>query len=197
VAPIPEYVTSHYPSADAGRIMVEPAKAAIEASLSRRFGAPARGTWIEAVSNNSIHLNREVLRERGVEPAAAAQALADSLLRWKGVLAAFTSARMSSLVPSSVLERRMKNSFHPLRTGDVFYALRPYWIEGYGTTGTTHGEPHAYDAHVPVIFAGRGVRPGVYAVEASPADIGPTLAALLGLPFPSGRDGRVRTELLR
>jgi len=197
VAPIPEYVTSHHPSANAGRLMVEPAKAAAEAALSRRFGAPARGTWIEAVSNNSIYLNRDVTRERGVDPGVAAQALADTLRRWKQMAAAFTHAQLAVLTPSSTLERRMKHSFHPLRTGDVFYALRPYWIEGYGTTGTSHGEPHDYDAHVPMIFAGRGVRPGVYAVEASPADIGPTLSALLGVLFPAGRDGKVRAEALR
>lgn len=197
VAPIPEYVTANVAGTDAGRVMVEPAKAMIEASLSRRFGPPARAKWIEAVSNNSIHLNRDALRERGVDAATASQALADTLRRWQTMAAVFTNAQMASLSPSSTIERRMKRSYHPLRTGDVFYALKPYWIEGYGTTGTSHGEPHAYDAHVPVIFVGRAFRPGTYRAAASPADIGPTLAAVLGLAFPPGRDGRVLSEALR
>jgi len=43
---------------------------------------------------------------------------------------------------------------------------------------------------------GEGIRSGTYATEASPADIGPTLSALLGIEFPAGSEGRLLTEAL-
>lgn len=54
---------------------------------------------------------------------------------------------------------------------------------------------HEYDQGVPLLLFGRGVRPGVYETESSPADIAPTLAAAAGLDI--GRiDGRALCEAL-
>jgi arylsulfatase A-like enzyme len=44
---------------------------------------------------------------------------------------------------------------------------------------------------------GGGVGQGRYATPATPADIAPTLAAMLGVRPPSGAKGRVLTEALR
>jgi phosphopentomutase len=49
---------------------------------------------------------------------------------------------------------------------------------------------------VPVILMGRGIRPGTYRTEASPADIAPTLAVLLGIAPPNGSIGRCLHEAL-
>ena len=55
-----------------------------------------------------------------------------------------------------------------------------------------------YDARVPLVFMGQAwIRPGTYAEAAEPADIAPTLAFILGVPPPSGSEGRVLREILR
>jgi arylsulfatase A-like enzyme len=59
-----------------------------------------------------------------------------------------------------------------------------------------HGQPSDDDAHVPIIFWGKGIRRGVYAGRANTVDIAPTLAALLGVAPLSLVDGRVRTDVL-
>jgi arylsulfatase A-like enzyme len=59
-----------------------------------------------------------------------------------------------------------------------------------------HGQPSDDDAHVPIIFWGRGIRRGVYAGRANTVDIAPTLAALLGVAPLSLVDGRARTDAL-
>jgi arylsulfatase A-like enzyme len=91
----------------------------------------------------------------------------------------------------------LKKSFMKTRSGDVVYALKPYWTEGDKPEGASHGEPYDYDAHVPLMIAGNGIRPGKYSGEASPVDIAPTLSALLGIEFPAGRDGRVLSEAMK
>jgi len=62
-------------------------------------------------------------------------------------------------------------------------------------TGTTHGSPHDYDQHVPLIFMGAGIKSGSYRDASGPMDIAPTLARLAGVRL-SKTDGRVLTSAL-
>ena len=55
----------------------------------------------------------------------------------------------------------MRRSFDPERCGDVGVVMKPYCIL-WELTGTTHGSPHAYDTHVPLMVYGAGVHPGVH-----------------------------------
>ena len=66
-----------------------------------------------------------------------------------------------------------------------------------GPYATSHGLPYAYDIHVPILIAGPGIRPGVWADPVSPADIAPTLCALLGVELPSACDGTILRSALR
>jgi arylsulfatase A-like enzyme len=52
-----------------------------------------------------------------------------------------------------------------------------------------HGSPYTYDTFVPILLAGPGVRPAVSRRAVTPAQLAPTLAALLGLKPPSAADG--------
>jgi predicted AlkP superfamily pyrophosphatase or phosphodiesterase len=60
----------------------------------------------------------------------------------------------------------------------------------------SHGKPSDADAHVPLIFWGRGFRPGTYAGRVATVDIAPTLARRLGIAPQSVLDGRVLVEAL-
>jgi arylsulfatase A-like enzyme len=91
---------------------------------------------------------------------------------------------------------KFRRSCFPGRTGDVVYALRPFMVLDDGKQGADHGAPYDYDAHVPLIFCGPGVRPGIYTGDVSPVDLAPTLSALTGIEFPAGRDGRVLPEAI-
>jgi arylsulfatase A-like enzyme len=64
------------------------------------------------------------------------------------------------------------------------------------TIATTHGSPHYYDRHVPLIFLGAGVSPGVSTEHVATVDVAPTLASLAGIAPPAGLDGRSLEELL-
>jgi len=56
--------------------------------------------------------------------------------------------------------------------------------------------PSDDDAHVPIIFWGRGVKPGTYRGRANTVDIAPTLGRLLGVTPLSLIDGRALTDAL-
>ncbi len=63
------------------------------------------------------------------------------------------------------------------------------------TVAAMHGTPWKYDRYVPIVFFGRGVKPGVYGREVAPRDIAPTLAAMVGIEAPRQAEGSVLVEL--
>ena len=69
--------------------------------------------------------------------------------------------------------------------------MKPYWIMDSGyNSGTTHGSPHAYDTHVPILFWGpRWIGAGRVDARVEVADIAPTLARLLGIAVPAASEG--------
>jgi len=196
VAPIPEYLIAADPNTPAGRVRPQAIETWCNVTLTARFGTP-KEPWLDAIVSNNIYLNRDALLEKGLTPEDAARVLVDSLNGKKEVAAAFSRGQILALNSTAIVERRMKNSFNETRSGDAVYALAPYYFESDETAGTTHGTPYDYDAHVPVIIMGAGIRRGTYSSEASPADIAPTLAVILGVSFPVGRGGSVLTEALK
>ena len=70
-------------------------------------------------------------------------------------------------------------------------------MESFGTTGTTHGLWNPYDAHIPLLWYGWGIKQGKTNREIYMTDIAPTLAALLRIQMPGGSIGTVITEVLK
>ena len=93
-----------------------------------------------------------------------------------------TAVPTGSPVRWSVLQR-VRASFDPERSGDLYVVLKPHIQPIIDTSRyvATHGSPWDYDRRVPVLFwrAGMPAAPSEAAVETT--DILPTLAAWLGL----------------
>ena len=64
----------------------------------------------------------------------------------------------------------VKRSFYPECSGDVMVVLKPYYLfsppllsmnpDKLPTYRTSHGTPHAYDTHVPLLVMGPRIKPG-------------------------------------
>ena len=94
------------------------------------------------------------------------------------------------------LVTQMRRGYYPGRSGDVIYALKPFLVISADTVGSNHGMPYGYDQLVPVLFAGKGVRPGTYPQEISTTDVAPTVAAVLEMNLPASAEGVPRSEAL-
>ncbi len=198
VGPIPEFMLKHNPSADAGRVSWSSIWQTCSNIVNKRFGEPREGKWTKSIMANNIYFDRAVIEAMNFPTVEwLARELADSLRAFAPIAAAYTSRELSQPSGTTPLEFKMKKSFMKTRSGDVVYALKPFWTEGDMPEGASHGEPYEYDAHVPLIIVGSGIRSAKYFGEASPVDIAPTLSALLGIEFPAGREGRVLVEALK
>jgi predicted AlkP superfamily pyrophosphatase or phosphodiesterase len=197
VGPAPEALLAHAPGTRVGRLPGSVITQLANEALRVRFAAlPPRGDLVAASQSFNLYLDGPLLTRAGVDTSDAAEVVAAALNRHPAVALALSARRLREGNHPSPLAMKMRRSFFEGRSGDVVYALKPYWYEDDDHTGASHGTPWEYDAHVPLLLFGKGIRPGAYASEASPVDLAPTLAALLGVEFTAGSDGAVLEQAL-
>jgi len=188
VAPNPEWAQSV--KIDAGRIDETKLKQDLEAHLADKLGS---GKWVHEIKEMNVYLNPQGVEEKGRERVESL--VKNWLLQQRGISHVFTSTEFSQRrLPPGLLQTQILNSYFPGRSGDVVAILRPYYVSGDETA--THQTGWSYDRTVPLLIAGRHVRPGIYASRAEIVDIAPTLAFLIGILPPSQSHGRVLAEIL-
>lgn len=76
----------------------------------------------------------------------------------------------------------VRNDFDPERSGDAILLPRRgvmAWVDP--ARGAMHGSHYEYDTHVPLLFWGTAFPKSVSMTEATPYDLAPTLASVLGV----------------
>jgi predicted AlkP superfamily pyrophosphatase or phosphodiesterase len=192
VAPIPAQVRD---MGVGGQIDGKALTAAVQTALRAAFG---EDKWVSDFVNSNLYLDEGAFERRKTNREDVERTACAAVLRVAGVGACFTR--------SELLKRELRNDrisagvargFYSSRSGDLIIVPQPYFFFYSETTITTHGTGYRYDTHVPVIFFGPGITPGTYFGECSPADIAPTLSAILGLAPPSNSEGRVLAEAIK
>lgn len=202
VAPIPEFARE-FGLSMAARSPLAGLKQKLESALRKRFAAPASGAdaagsqpdFVLAAYSDSVYLNREQPRLAGDRFVAAQRAVRDLLIEEPSVAAAYTREQLLSGAVTDRLGRQFALTFHPRRSGDVVFAYVPFVMD-LPNYRAHHGTPWDYDTHVAMLFYGTGVRPGRFVRPVSPADIAPTLSAILGIGFPPGCVGQPLPEIV-
>ncbi len=198
IAPIPEYLKKKSPHLDAGRISSKQISQIAETALVNVFGkAPSGSFWVEKVVEGDIYFNYDVLKEKNVRLDDAVRVLKDSLSRQPFVAGLYDRHDVEHPAAADRFTDRVARSVMPGRSGDLYMILKAYYILSPNPAGTNHGQPYEYDLHVPLMFLGEPFIPGTYRGNASPADIIPTLAEVLGIPCPAVVEGRVLGEAIR
>lgn len=176
VSPLPEMQQKQ--GLKPGRLDVELTLKELEGYLTRL--QPVKGRWIEAVSGAGLYLNRNTMKQAGVEQKQIEDEVAAWFKSKDYVQEVWTRTEMMSPDALKGFGEQIKLCFHPEKSGDIFPVLKPYWFLGKYKTGTTHGTPHEYDTHVPLLFLGEQINPGVSQERVSPQLAAVGLAATLG-----------------
>ncbi|MBO6211516.1 MAG: alkaline phosphatase family protein, partial [Algoriella sp.] len=83
------------------------------------------------------------------------------------------------------------------RSGAINYILEPQWYGGkQNSGGTTHGTWGSYDAHIPFVLMGWGIKHGQNNNRVYMTDIAPTISALLHIEEPNGNIGQPVQEVI-
>jgi predicted AlkP superfamily pyrophosphatase or phosphodiesterase len=171
---------------------------ALEKELAAAMGIP--GNFVHEVANQQVWLNWNAMADLDVKPDDVATIIIDYLRAQPGVYDAFTREESMMLPPEYPYIAEIRRGLHPRRSGDILYQLDPAWHaddKAFGKGGTTHGSPYPYDTHVPLIWYGWNLKPGVSFAPVSITDIAPTLAAILRVMEPNGCQGKVIEEVMK
>ena len=164
---------------------------AVETALIDKYGA---GQWILSPSDVAFYFNRELIRQKKLDAAEVERTAADAARAVAHVFRVYTREMLMHGAVDPEVGSQVMNGFYAPRSPDVYVLLEPYWL--YGSKGTTHSTTFSYDAHVPVIFMGPGIKPGRFNRQISVNDVAPTLATYLDIETPSGSVGRCLAEIL-
>lgn len=171
--------------------------------LMARYG---RDDLITGHSHPYIYLDQAAITEAGLDVAEVEAFVAAELVKFPGLTFALTrSELLAGRIADAPLQRMIRRSFHPARSGNIHVVQEQYWMfhstaeaEKLGIEGMAaiHGSPWTYDTFVPILFAGPGIPNLVVSRRVTPYDIAPTLAAYLGIKPPSGSVGDVLPEVV-
>jgi predicted AlkP superfamily pyrophosphatase or phosphodiesterase len=173
-------------------------KAPAIAALKQRFGLG--GELIKDFFPPYLYLDRELIRDKGLDQAEVEAVVADELAKFDGVATAVSSSALrSGALPDTELMRKVMNNFHPERSGDIYLVFEPnVYVNDFDglIVASMHGSPWRYDAFVPVMFVGAGLDPATLSRAITPYDIAPTLANYLGIKQPSATIGEPLYEVV-
>lgn len=210
VAPIPEHSAAL--GLNGGRVRSVDILGAVRAAISDHYNPThklpdATTDYIykyddhsqikDGLINGNLYFDRMALKRAGVSLDEIEQVACGAVLTVPGMARCFTRAQLErgAVDSSDPISRRVMHGFYPPRSGDLVMVAEPFKLLA-STETATHGTPYSYDTHVPLIIMGPGIEPGSYHQSATPADIAPTLAALLHIQAPTSASGRLLLEAM-
>jgi hypothetical protein len=196
ICPVPEKVTAA--GRTAGRMKAADFQAAAEAHLRESFGRidEKNAHWIETMNEGGIYLNQRLITARKLQVKDVAADLVQWLKQQPIVHSAYVTGELIKLpLSDEPVLRRIQKSLYEERNGEVCFVLKPYHLFSTYKTGTTHGSPHRYDTHVPLVVFGGGVRSGRRVEAITPQACAPILAKALGVAPPAKAEATLPERL--
>ena len=196
VTPFPDDSRVHgHP--DAQWVSLDTLVTAVNRELDRATGAATPKQWLEFDSGVLFLQDNGRLSALNLSPDSVLAAVARRIRAVPGVARVDTPAALTTAdTAADPIARRWLHALAPGSGAGLVVTLAEWnsWSSVGAIPYAMHGQPTDQDAHVPLLFWGKGVRVGLYGNRAATVDIAPTLARLLGLTTLSIPDGRVLVE---
>jgi hypothetical protein len=145
--------------------------------------------------NYQLTLNQPSIDRNNLSKEKITTWIIDYLKKVDGISQVFAISDLMATPINKTLKEMLVNGYNTNRSGDIQMIFKPGYIDG-GNTGTTHGLWNPYDAHIPLLWYGWGIKKGSTRRETYMTDIAATLAGLLKIQMPSGCIGKVIEEVI-
>jgi predicted AlkP superfamily pyrophosphatase or phosphodiesterase len=155
----------------------------LKAFTNRTYGTDK---VIESYSYGSIYLNRKIIEQRNLDYYKIEREISRYLRDvFPEIQTIATRSELEKSISSRMSENFILNGWHPSKSADIVFNLRPNYLFKFLEKGTTHGTSYTYDTHIPIIFYGwkipkQEVNEKVYII-----DIAPTISNLLKIALPN------------
>ncbi len=149
--------------------------------------------------NSQVNLNHKLIARNKLNGEAIRKDIVSFLRDQPTVSYVVDNNKIGEAGIPDELAKRIKNGYNAKRSGDITIVLDPGWFSGSAAigTGTTHGSWNAYDAHIPLLWMGWGIKHGSTNRQTNMSDISATLAALLHIQEPNGSIGKPIEEVMK
>lgn len=191
VAHIPAFLAEHY--LPGGNFEDGDIRNELNQLIATSFGV---SNVVQSLQNYQVYLNINELEKQGKDVTAVKNAVIKALQAKPFIITAYETDKLVLANLPEPQKTMLANGYNSKRSGDIQFILKPGYFDG-GMKGTTHGLWNPYDAHIPCVFFGWGVKPGKTNRETYMTDIAPTISALLQIQMPNGSVGKVITELIK
>lgn len=192
VAHIPEFMQEN--KLPGGRIFTNTLLATVNKELTERYKI---NNIVLSDENYQLHLNHPALDSAGIDKKELISSLVKRMQKEPAIDRVFAIEDLNKVPLPAKVREMFNNGYHPKRNGDIQLMLKSGYIDAWSNTGTTHGLWNPYDAHIPLLWYGWGIKKGKLNRETYMTDIAPTLAALLHIQEPSGNVGQVISEVMK
>lgn len=193
----PEWTRMHE-GGDVGRIDTPRMIEGLRDHLRAHF--ELEGDPILGFNHPSIFLDTRLLASGGVDIVDAEQVASDFVAGFEGMAAAYTRTDvLRGRVGGTRETDRVAAGFHATRSGNLVLVQEPGWHldKRPDFFAVTHGSPYDYDAHVPMIFHGPGLRAASIEREVGTESFAPSVARYLALRSLAQADGDPLPEITR
>ncbi len=168
----------------------------LDKELKTKFG---HSKLIRSMANYQVHLNYTKIDSLQLDMDEIKKTIIHYLKEQDGVASVIdmeSSNPGNMFIPAAIREKVI-NGYNRKRSGAIQIIAEPQWYNGTPRNpGTSHGIWSPYDSHIPLIFMGWGIKPGVSNKQVHIVDIAPTLASLLHVMEPNGSIGQPILEVL-
>jgi len=152
---------------------------------------------VVSTDNAQIYLNHHLIDSVQLDKKEIVNWVISYLSNKPGIARVFAIEKIMETTLNNKQKDMLNNGYYPLRSGDIQVILLPQYIEGFAGGGTNHGLWNPYDAHIPLLWFGWGIKHGKSYREIYMTDIAPTLASLLHIQMPSGCIGHVLEDVMK
>ncbi len=149
--------------------------------------------------NYQVQFNLQEIKDKTLDFEKVQRETIRFLEEQEGVAYVVAMENAQNAAIPAVIRERIINGYNRERSGAIQIILKPAWHSGGAArpTGASHSAWNPYDAHIPMVFMGWGIRQGQTSRPTNMTDIAPTLAALLHIQAPNGNIGTPISEALQ
>ncbi|MDR0370812.1 MAG: alkaline phosphatase family protein [Prevotellaceae bacterium] len=190
--------TLHYPAdltehnIPSGYFVADRSMALLNTYLMAIYG---QEQWVLGYYGKNIYLNKQKMEQRGFDFSKVRQQVADFMLEFEGIQAAYTTSQVLHSSGDFRSETsKLRNSYHNNQIGDVIITLLPGWMEV--DEKNRHVDlSNDIQSYVPLFLYGWKIPSKTIHSTYRIVDVAPTLSRILDIPFPNANLGQPIEEI--
>jgi len=193
--PLPEYTTTvdkKFSRRISPKTQINPGIEELNRTLQKELKTT------EHVIQSNAFLNYSAARKANVDSIALEQRIRKEVLAIDGFVDIyFRRELLDPSTPDRPYLGTFRRGYFAGRGKDFVVRFCENCLVTSSSTGSSHGSPYRYDTHVPIVFWGNNIKSASVNRFVKIVDIAPTLARMLGAPFPASIDGKPLREIAK